>query len=306
MLEKGEPDRFLMHMAYLLVGAFLIRHLVVHLNTVEYINGMSLRLLVALAGIFTFIYWALRRLPARKDTGQTWIYLHPLFLELVFSFSILTVFVEVNPRWFPIIWIAAALVCLLKGSQLTDETSRIRFYALLLYWASTVYVALITGTSGSTALHLYEKPWLINSAAIVLQFVFIILIHKLTFLDQVKFPKLLEFLSPLTTLINRRKNLWIHYPLFISVALFLFHTFDKSILTLLWVLECFLIFVSAVILKENHFRYLAMTGLALALIRLVFYDLAKSDTFTRALVFIGVGVLMLTMNSIYNKYKDRF
>jgi uncharacterized membrane protein len=90
------------------------------------------------------------------------------------------------------------------------------------------------------------------------------------------------------------------------VALFLYQTFDKSILTLLWVVECFLIFIAAVILKENHFRYLAMTGLALTLIRLVFYDLAKSDTFTRALVFIGVGILMLVMNSIYNRYKDRF
>jgi type IV secretory pathway VirB2 component (pilin) len=306
MPEKGEPDRFLLHMAYLLIGAFLIRHLAVHLHTTEYIGIFRVRLLVALGAIVTFIYWTLRQLPERENSAKSWMYIHPLFLDLVFVFSVFTVVVEVNSRWFPITWIAAALICLIGARSSTNETSRIRFYSLLLYWASTVYVALIPGTGASTPLHFYEKPWVIDSAAILLQFVYIVLIHKVTFLEGVKFPKLLGFLSPVSTLINRRKNLWIHYPLFISVALFLYQAFDKSILTLLWVVECFLIFIAAVILKENHFRYLAMTGLALTLIRLVFYDLAKSDTFTRALVFIGVGILMLVMNSIYNKYKDRF
>jgi hypothetical protein len=306
MPEKGEPDRFLLHMAYLLIGAFLIRHLAVHLHTTEYIGIFRVRLLVALGAIITFTYWTLRQLPGRENSAKSWMYIHPLFLDLIFVFSVFTVVVEVNYRWFPLTWIAAALICLIGARSSTNETSRIRFYSLLLYWASTIYVALIPGTGASTALHFYEKPWVIDSAAILLQFVFIVLIHKLTFLEGVKFPKLLGFLSPVCALINRRKNLWIHYPLFISVALFLYQAFDKSILTLLWVVECFLIFIAAVILKENHFRYLAMTGLALTLIRLVFYDLAKSDTFTRALVFIGVGILMLVMNSIYNKYKDRF
>lgn len=306
MPEKGEPDRFLLHMAYLLIGAFLIMHLAVHLHTTDYIGIFRVRLLVALGAIVTFIYWTLRQLPERENSAKSWRYVHPLFLDLIFVFSVFTVVVEVNSRWFPITWIAAALICLIGASSSIGETSRIRFYSLLLYWASTVYVALIPATGGSTALHFYEKPWVIDSAAILLQFVYIVLIHKVTFLEGIRFPKLLGFLSPVTALINRRKNLWIHYPLFISVALFLYQAFDKSILTLLWVVECFLIFIAAVILKENHFRYLAMTGLALTLIRLVFYDLAKSDTFTRALVFIGVGILMLVMNSIYNKYKDRF
>jgi type IV secretory pathway VirB2 component (pilin) len=306
MPEKGEPDRFLLHMAYLLIAAFLIRHLAVHLHTTEYIGIFQVRLLVALGAIITFAYWTLRQLPGRENSAKSWKYIHPLFLDLVFVFSVFTVAVEVDSRWFPLTWSAAALICLIGAGSSTGETSRIRFYSLLLYWASTVYVALIPVTSTSTALHFYEKPWVIDSAAILLQFVYIVLIHKLTFLEGVKFPKLLGFLSPLTALINRKMNLWVHYPLFISVALFLYQAFDKSILTLLWVVECFLIFIAAVILKENHFRYLAMTGLALTLIRLVFYDLAKSDTFTRALVFIGVGILMLVMNSIYNKYKDRF
>jgi hypothetical protein len=307
-LRKKDSGRYLLHMGYLLTGAFLVRHMVVHLRVEQYAGILSLRLLVALLAIFTFTYWAWRKLPGQEESGSISAYLHPLFLELVFFFSIFTAAVEAAPRWFPMIWIAGALFCLIKGRSLNGEISRLRFYSLFLYWASTVYVALIPGIigGGGISAHWYAKPWFINTAAIFFQFVYIILIHKMPFLTEIRFPKALTSLSSLAGVINIRKNLWIHYPLFISVALFLYYTFDRSILTFLWVVECFVIFISAVILKESHFRYLAMTGLGLSLIRLIFYDLAKSDTLTRALVFIGVGVLMLVMNSIYNKYKTRF
>lgn len=98
MPEKGEPDRFLLHMAYLLIGAFLIRHLAVHLHTTEYIGIFRVRFLVALGAIITFTYWTLRKLPERKNSAKSWMYVHPLFLDLNFAFSIFTVVVEVNSR----------------------------------------------------------------------------------------------------------------------------------------------------------------------------------------------------------------
>jgi uncharacterized membrane protein len=50
----------------------------------------------------------------------------------------------------------------------------------------------------------------------------------------------------------------------------------------------------------------ALAGVVLCVGRLIFYDLAQSGTLTRALVFLGVGVIMLMMNSVYNKYKHKF
>ncbi len=308
LVEKGESDRFLLQAGYLLVAGFLVRHLAVHLVTPGTVGIFRLRSAVAIFAIFVFIYWAVRRLPERENSGRVRGYLHPLFMELTIAFSIFTAAVEIDSRWFPLLWIVAGLAFLLSGRSLEGETSRIRFYSLLLYWASTVYVALIPGTvgSGSIAVRWYNDPRIIDTGVIVLQFIYIILIHKLPFLEGVTFPRLLAFWGPFSDLVNRGKNAWIHYPLFAGMAIFLYQSFSRAILTLLWVVECFFIFISSVILKENHFRYLAMTGLASALIRLVFYDMAKSDTLTRALVFIGVGVIMLVMNSIYNKYKDRF
>ena len=92
----------------------------------------------------------------------------------------------------------------------------------------------------------------------------------------------------------------------LSIALFLYWSFDSSILTLLWVVQAFAVFVLGAILRESHFRYLSMGALILCLLRLVFFDLARSATLTRAVVFLGVGAIMLVMNYLYGKYRERF
>jgi uncharacterized membrane protein len=40
--------------------------------------------------------------------------------------------------------------------------------------------------------------------------------------------------------------------------------------------------------------------------RLIFHDLSSSGTIVKAIVFLGVGSILLLMNSLYNKFKDRF
>ncbi|HLP62707.1 MAG TPA: hypothetical protein VK186_27965, partial [Candidatus Deferrimicrobium sp.] len=70
--------------------------------------------------------------------------------------------------------------------------------------------------------------------------------------------------------------------------------------------ETFVIFALSIVFRENHFRYVALAGLAGCLVRLIFVDLVRSGTFTRAMVFLGVGIIMILMNSLYNKYRERF
>ncbi|MBC7451198.1 MAG: DUF2339 domain-containing protein, partial [Cytophagales bacterium] len=71
-------------------------------------------------------------------------------------------------------------------------------------------------------------------------------------------------------------------------------------------LECAIVFIISILLKEQHFRYIALGSLAICIIRLVFYDMVQASTLNRALVFLGVGLIMLGMNSLYNKFKTRF
>jgi uncharacterized membrane protein len=106
--------------------------------------------------------------------------------------------------------------------------------------------------------------------------------------------------------VARRRNLYVYYPLFAGIALFLYWRFDRSLLTLLWATEAFVVFGLSAWLRENQFRYVALAGLAACLVRLVFIDMAEANLALRGLVFIGVGSLMLGMNAIYNRYRARF
>ena len=112
----------------------------------------------------------------------------------------------------------------------------------------------------------------------------------------------MNFFNKIVSLVARRENLWVYYPVFISTAFFLYWSFDSSILTLLWVAEAFVIFVVSVILKENHFRYVSMIGIVICIIRLGIYDLAKSGTVTRIIVCLGVGGIMIFMNTLFKPY----
>ena len=86
----------------------------------------------------------------------------------------------------------------------------------------------------------------------------------------------------------------------------LFWRFDRSVLTLLWSAEAFTVFVLSAVLRENQFRYAALAGLGVCLARLLLIDMAEANLGLRGLVFLGVGLLMLGMNAIYNRYRARF
>ncbi|MGA1864398.1 MAG: hypothetical protein ACMUHX_04990, partial [bacterium] len=153
---------------------------------------------------------------------------------------------------------------------------------------------------------LKDQTWVSAVVALMFQFFFIIIYYKQNGLQGIDFPLSFNLFKKLIVNIQKKQTIWIYYPFFISVALFLFWTFDKSVLTLLWVMESFSIFILSIILKESHFRYVSMAALSGCLVRLIFFDLAQSSTIIRAVVFLGVGLIMLLMNILYNKYRDRF
>ncbi|WP_264512570.1 DUF2339 domain-containing protein [Flavobacterium sp. N1719] len=101
------------------------------------------------------------------------------------------------------------------------------------------------------------------------------------------------------------KNSLLIYPVTLSVGLFLYLTFDKGALTFLWVLEALGLLVLSITLKEKYFRYVSLSVVGLCIVRLMFFDLSNTDFLIRALVLLGVGIVLLVMNSLFKKYKDR-
>ncbi len=299
-------DRHLLLAGCAFVALFLARHLLVHTQSELYLGPLKVRLILELLGIAVMLYWALAKRPVMEKPYAFWTRVHPLFWEGVVAFSIFTVALETPPVWHPAAWMISALVLLFAGHVWKGLLSRFRLYSLLLFWVAAFHVAFISSTQAGPSQYWLDQEWTGGLAGIVLMFAWVILYNRLGDLASVTFPFDAPRFGRLIAAVGRRVHLWIYYPFFIAIALFLFWSFDSAILTLLWVAEAFAIFVLSVVLKENHFRYLSMAALIGCLLRLVLYDLARTATITRALVFLGVGTLMLIMNYLYGRYKERF
>lgn len=303
---RGEPDRFLLHAGFVLIAAFIARHILIHLQAENYFWIFKLRLLIEVFAVGVFAYWAAFKRPLAQKSYASWIYLHPLFVELMLLFIVLAVSVELHEFWHSLVWMGLAFGALFIGSRYAENLSRLRFYSLIFNWAAAFQVAFLTGVYVTPSTRWYEQAWLSGCIAILLQFFYLYYFYRRERLEGIRLPASIGFLQAWVRAVNRRRNLWIFIPVILCVAIFFYWSFDKSILTLLWVIECFFIFILSIMLKENHFRYIALTGLGLSIVRLIFYDLAQANTITRAIVFLGVGLILLLINSAYNKYKDRF
>lgn len=298
-------DRYLLHMTYVFIASFLIRHVLVHIQLETYIGIFKTRFLIELLALAVFSYCAtLRR--QEDSTYKTWDYLHPLFIELIIVFSIFTIALEVDGIWQPLVWITMSFVFALLGNSKYEKLSRLLFYSIIMYWVAALQTAFVTSSYVIPSKEVYAQPWIYGTISILLQFAFLIYFYLKCSFEKIVLPRSLLFLEELIHRIQQRRNVFVFYPLILCTAVFLFWTFDRSVLTLLWVVECLTVFVISLVLKEQHFRYIALGALAVCIVRLIFYDLSQASTLSRAIVFLGVGIIMLLMNSLYNKFKTRF
>ena len=257
-------------------------------------------------GIAGLLYFAMCK-PGESDKSYALRnYLLPLFLEALFAFCIILIFHEADMYWYTIILIAFAFLCLLAGKILPVYYSRLRLYALLGLFITSFEIALLSFNSYTDG-----TPWnlhvrftgAISFAALI---IFVIIYYRMHPLKDVKLPfENVPFNKMIQSLDNNIIK-WLLYPLFICGAVYIFNTFDKSVLTLMWAGEAFVIFTLSIFFLDKSFRYTSLIIIFMSVIRLVFYDLSKADTLMRAIVFLGVGILMLIMNSVFNKYKDRY
>ena len=96
------------------------------------------------------------------------------------------------------------------------------------------------------------------------------------------------------------------HPAFLALALLLIQSLDRSVLTVLLMVEVVAMFSPSLLLRRQDLRYLSLTGMLACLERLVFFDLSQSGTITCAVVFIFMCLLLLGMNAVYARFKSRF
>jgi hypothetical protein len=304
-LKERSSASTALFLGYVYLIAFAGAYALVIIQSPAYIGIVRSRLLIELFGIGVFLYWW-SYLPRPMLSAQAvWHRIHPFFLELALLAIAVTNVVEVPAQWRPFTWALFSLA-LLGIATAWRIDKRLQMYSLVFYWVSVANVAVIMSVYESPSQRWYDRPDIMSLFAIALQITYVAISHTRLLLSDISFPKGLGALSTLGARVSASRNHWVYYPFFAALALFLFWRFDRSVLTLLWATEAFVVFVLSALLRENQFRYIALAGLGACLVRLVLIDMVETNLGLRGLVFVGVGFLMLGMNAIYNRYKTRY
>jgi hypothetical protein len=303
--RAGHESLTVLMLGYGYIAAFAAAYALVIVQSPAYVGAVSARLLIELFAVAVLAYWWSFRPHAALAEERPWMLVHPLFVEVILIGVAVTVVVELASQWWAVAWAVVGLLLLSPpGERLLD--ARARLYSLLFYWVSVVDMAVVMSTLEVPSPRWFDRPAFTSLVAIALQVAYVAWAHRQLVLQGLETPAPLRVLGRLGARAAARRNLFVYYPLFAGIALFLYWRFDRSLLTLLWAAEAFVIFGLATWLRENRFRYVALGGLAACLARLVLIDMAQANLALRGLVFIGVGLLMLGMNAIYNRYRARF
>lgn len=303
-LEDGESSVTLW-IGYGYLVAFAVAYGTIIVQTPAYVAGIRARLLIEVFAVAVFAYWWFFRPRKTLTESPAWLKVHPYFLEVLLVAVSVMVVVELPSVWWAVAWALMALMLLVRPVEQALDP-RARFYSLVFYWLSIADMATILSVLETPARAWHQQPEVVSLLAIALQLAYVVHAHYRLELSELPVPESATLVRRAAGAVARRRNLFVYYPLFAGVAVFLYWRFDRSVLTLLWAAEAFVVFVLSAWLRENQFRYVALAGLGVCLVRLVFIDMAEANLGIRGIVFIGVGMLMLGMNAIYNRFRARF
>ncbi len=75
-------------------------------------------------------------------------------------------------------------------------------------------------------------------------------------------------------------------------------------LSILWGIYSLLMIALGIWKKKKHLRFGAIALFAVTLLKLFFYDISYLDTISKTIVFVSLGILLLIISFLYNKYKN--
>ena len=76
-------------------------------------------------------------------------------------------------------------------------------------------------------------------------------------------------------------------------------------LTASWAMLALLLFVAGLLLSERMYRWIGLGVLGCALGRVVIFDVWKLERLYQILSFMALGIVLLVLGFIYNKYQEK-
>jgi hypothetical protein len=298
-LERAAPAAgFLRALGAATFAAFLVRHGLVDLQNEARVGPISVRGAVELYAVGAAAWWlaATARAPAAP---LGW------FLEAALGLVAVFLAYELPEAWITlavVLWAVGAV----EGGARLPSLGRLVGWGAVLHLVALVRVAvlssrLVSGIGDGSAL-----VWYASLGALGVGLGLFLRVRALGEAEAAPAPVGLGWVAALGAGARRRPGPWLLYPWFLALALFLAWTFSHGVLTLLWMMECFGVFVAAIALRDEALRRMAMVAIVVVLGRLLLYDLAGSDVLVKAMVFLGSGGLLIGINALYHRFRERF
>ncbi len=103
----------------------------------------------------------------------------------------------------------------------------------------------------------------------------------------------------------------LHFTLIWILSAELIHWLDlsgsqntyKLGLSILWGVYALMLIVLGIIKKAPHLRIGAISIFGITLLKLFLYDVSELSTISKTILFLALGILLLTISFLYNKYK---
>jgi uncharacterized membrane protein len=94
-------------------------------------------------------------------------------------------------------------------------------------------------------------------------------------------------------------SLWLYFSRWVLISA------DGFYLTATWSGCALALIIAGVIFRERVYRWLGLGVLACALARVAFFDVWRLETIYRILSFMALGIVLLVLGFIYNKYQEK-
>ena len=78
----------------------------------------------------------------------------------------------------------------------------------------------------------------------------------------------------------------------------------KLWVSILWGVYALLLIASGIWKKKKHLRICAIVLFSITLLKLFFYDIAHLNTLSKTIVFVSLGILLLVVSYLYNRFKN--
>lgn len=301
-LKQGIAESFTRVGLALLLG-FFIRFVTVNLRVDLIGNAINHRWFTEVFALLTFFYW-IAFFP-EKTSGKSTRTAGRLLIDASLGLMTLCMLKETPQGCTSIVWVAAS-IGLLIGTIDYHLPKRLAVYSWIYFIASIAQVVLFKSPLSMPNLPLDERFQFFGWLAIILQFCYAFVVcRKQSGIERIADAHSTDISGAFIRSIYGQWYLTVLFPVFLGIAFLLAFDFEKAILTVLWVGLTFIYLCVGLLIKSKRSIQIAMFALLFCSLRLIIFDLVQTDLAIRALVFIGVGALMLGMSVLYKKFKHR-